>query len=238
MIDFCVANAHRFINVDRVVVSYDIACQWSKKLIGRMEAVDPAFEGMYEGAQSVLAKTMEFVVPKFHLFAHKVKCWFSRFNLAYLPGAGQTDGEGCERFWSSANQATNSVREMGPGSVRDMLDSMWDSWNFEKVCGMGESLSVAVESSDADKDTGNLLLKRLILALAEAKRHAAEYNALRQSLHDEDPERVEKWEGDMLAWESGGRKEGKCPYEIKMPGEWLCSLEGYAHADGRIQTCL
>ncbi|KZV75992.1 hypothetical protein PENSPDRAFT_570640 [Peniophora sp. CONT] len=139
VIDFCVANAFRYISVDKVVLSYDIACQWSKNVVKRMKAVDPKFEGMYDGAQTFLGKTLEYVVPKFHLFAHKVKCWFGQFNLAFLPGAGQMDGEGCERFWSGANPAAGSVREMGPGSIRDFFDSMWDSWNFQKVCGMGSS---------------------------------------------------------------------------------------------------
>ncbi|VDB87033.1 unnamed protein product [Peniophora sp. CBMAI 1063] len=217
VVDFCVANAHRYINVECVVISYDIACQWSKNLIKRMKAVDPKFTTMYEGARSVLSKTLDFVVPKFHLFAHKVKCWFSRFNLAYLPFVGQTDGEGCERFWAGANPAVNSVREMGPGSVRDHFDSMWDSWNFRKVCEMGAAT-----------------LKKLTHALEQAESQAAEYNALRAVLRAEDAKRVDARERAAERWEAAGRVEKDCPYQIKAPDVSLSQLKrAVAQEDAR-----
>lgn len=139
VMDYVVSMVHRFISVTEVVYSYDIACQWHKNLCKRAENVDGTlFQSLFAGAQALLAKIPIYVVPKFHLYAHKVYCWL-RYNFLYTPGVGQTDGEGCERVWSGANPAAPSLREMGPGSMRDTLDAMCMSWNFEKVCNMGKS---------------------------------------------------------------------------------------------------
>lgn len=137
VMDFIVCHVHRWIGVQDVVYSYDISCQWSRNHQKRVENIPSRFKGLFEGARVLLKKTREYLVPKFHLYAHKVECWL-RYNFSFTPGVGQTDGEGCERVWAGANPAASSFREMGPGSMRDALDALCASWNHSKNCGMSE----------------------------------------------------------------------------------------------------
>lgn len=116
----------------RLVVSYDIACQWSKNLLQRAE--------MYPS--NPLSPTPDdlelvFLVPKFHLPAHISQCQIDySFNLT--PHVGRTDGESVERGWASANAVANSTKEMGPGSRRDTLDDHFGDYNWRKVSQLGD----------------------------------------------------------------------------------------------------
>ncbi|KIK97731.1 hypothetical protein PAXRUDRAFT_31606 [Paxillus rubicundulus Ve08.2h10] len=62
-------------------VSYDIPCQWSKKLWTQMLNMLPALQFDGQG------KAMEFGVPKFHLPAHKEPCQML-YSLNFLPVVG------------------------------------------------------------------------------------------------------------------------------------------------------
>jgi hypothetical protein len=78
----------------RVIVSYDIACQWGINWANHMQAStmpqhlhpSPFLEIMY-------------LVPKFHLEAHVLKC-HAPYSFNYAVGISRTDGEGIERNWS------------------------------------------------------------------------------------------------------------------------------------------
>ncbi|KZV59243.1 hypothetical protein PENSPDRAFT_595836, partial [Peniophora sp. CONT] len=137
VMDYIAARVHASINVDEVVYSYDIACQWHKKLRRRLRSISPAFAGIYDGATQMLAKIWHFVVPKMHIEGHNEKC-NGRYNFSWTRWVGQTDGEGCERVWAGANPAATSMREMGPGSMKDTIDDLSGSWNFQKLCGLRE----------------------------------------------------------------------------------------------------
>lgn len=136
--DYIAIRVHGWITVDNVLYSYDIACQWHKKLRRRLHTISPRFAALYDSAAVMLAKAWHFVVPKMHIKGHNETC-NGRYNYSYTRGAAQTDGEGCERVWASCNPASTSMREMGPGSMKDTMDDMAGSWNFQKVCGMGAS---------------------------------------------------------------------------------------------------
>lgn len=122
---------HGFINVPVVVHSYDIACQWHRNLAKRLGAV-PADSKLFESARIMPDRVKIFVVPKFHIFAHVLRC-FVRCNYSLICYMAQTDGEGCERVWAGANPAAASLREMGPASMRDTMDNMCSSWNWQKA---------------------------------------------------------------------------------------------------------
>jgi hypothetical protein len=135
---------YRYINMDyfffssvaqtelhSLVVSYDIACQWSKNVWQRMASYSHQFQLDINGST-----TVNFLVPKFHLPAHVEACQTAySFNL--MPGVGRTDGEAPERGWSHINPVATSTREMGPGSRRDTLDDHFSDWNWKKTTGMG-----------------------------------------------------------------------------------------------------
>jgi Kyakuja-Dileera-Zisupton transposase len=130
--DYLFFSALKASKGERFVVSYDIACQWSVNLWERLE--NDYCEWMefdHENRQIV------FLVPKFHLPAHTVKCQ-NNFSFNLTPHVGRTDGEGVERGWSKLNPLSRRTREMGPGGRRDAIDAHCGDLNHTKVVGMGE----------------------------------------------------------------------------------------------------
>lgn len=141
-------SLHSYVNMDYLffaslkdsslhsfVVSYDIACQWSKKIWARMSQYPHSLQVDHTGRQSFV-----FLVPKFHLPAHIEQCHTS-FSFNLTPGVARTDGEAPERGWAHINPVGPSTKEMGPGSRRDTLDDHFGDWNWKKVTGMGKTLS-------------------------------------------------------------------------------------------------
>ncbi|THU99828.1 hypothetical protein K435DRAFT_601418, partial [Dendrothele bispora CBS 962.96] len=100
----------RYVNVDFVVasilqhlclllailISYDIVCQWSKRLPQRLKKLPP-FLRLHLVLKVI--KHFKFVIPKLHILGHLVGCQ-ERYSLSYTAGAGQTDAESIERLWS------------------------------------------------------------------------------------------------------------------------------------------
>jgi hypothetical protein len=87
-----------------------------------------------------------YLVPKFHLPTHVVDyhTWFS-FNLT--KGVSHTDGEAPEQGWAEVNPLAPSTKEMGPGSHCDTLDAHFGDYNWIKVIGMGEQLTICILAS-------------------------------------------------------------------------------------------
>ncbi|KAJ3509357.1 hypothetical protein NLJ89_g5259 [Agrocybe chaxingu] len=128
--DYFFLSSLRWNTLSRIVISYDIACQWSKKLVQRC-SVYP--DNPISNSQEL---DLLFVVPKFHLPAHVAICQIDySFNL--LPWVGRTDGEAPERGWSAANAVASSTSEMGPGNRRDTLDDMFGDYNWRKIMVIG-----------------------------------------------------------------------------------------------------
>jgi hypothetical protein len=113
-----------------LVVSYDIGCQWSRNFWTRMKL----FPHEYHIDRDLVK--VKFLVPKFHLPAHRPSCQ-SSYSFNYTPHVGRTDGEAPERGWSNTNALSSSTKEMGPGSRRDTLDDHFGDMNWKKVCGLG-----------------------------------------------------------------------------------------------------
>jgi hypothetical protein len=147
---FLTNNDGRYVNMDyfflstlrqnpphRVVVSYDISCQWARNIIKRLLAY-PIFL-----ATIFWTLLLTYVVPKFHLAAHVLSCQAS-FSLNFTPNVGRTDGEAPERGWAATNAVANSTKEMGPGSRRDTLDDHFGDYNWRKVSSMCKSTVVFV----------------------------------------------------------------------------------------------
>ena len=84
--DYIFLSSLKGVTIVRLVMSYDIACQWSIHL----------WEHMAKYSESIWidpdSKEIVFLVPKFHLPAHIAHCQTTySFNLT--PGVGHTDGE-------------------------------------------------------------------------------------------------------------------------------------------------
>lgn len=113
-----------------LLVSYDIACQWNKKLCDRVN------EYPLELRTAFWAMNISYVIPKYHISAHKQACQ-SPYSLNYLPHSARTDGEGIERGWAHINPIAMATREMGPGFRIDTIDDHWSAWNWRKIVGLG-----------------------------------------------------------------------------------------------------
>jgi hypothetical protein len=128
--DYGVSSAFRGMQgLSEIVLSYDIACQYSRRFKDRFTA-SPTLQ--------LPDCSLLFAIPKFHLPAHKEDCrYFYSFN--YLKKVGRTDGEAIERFWSRLNFLSGSTRKMSPESRLDTLNAHMADWNWRKLCGMGKS---------------------------------------------------------------------------------------------------
>ncbi|KAJ7064150.1 hypothetical protein C8F01DRAFT_1081512 [Mycena amicta] len=97
--------------VKRLVLSYDIACQWKLHLRERV-----------------------FALPVWHASAHEENCRATN-SLSYAVGVGRTDGEGIERTWAILNPIGFATKEMGQGNRHDTIEDKVDHLNFEKNAG-------------------------------------------------------------------------------------------------------
>jgi hypothetical protein len=117
-------------NLKELVVSYDIACQYSKNFYTRFNTSPFLNLPDYD---------IKFMINKFHLPGHKEDCRYP-YSFNYVKGVGRTDGEGIERFWSTHNHLSGSTSRMAPGFRLDTLNLHFMDWNFRKARRMGECL--------------------------------------------------------------------------------------------------
>ncbi|PVF91436.1 hypothetical protein CPB86DRAFT_719431, partial [Serendipita vermifera] len=146
------------------VITYDIACQYSKKFFSRIEPAAP-----YVPLPTTIPR---FLVPKFHLAAHQDKCRY-KYSLNHCRGVGRTDGEAIERFWSTHNHLSGSTSKMTSGFRLDTLELHFSDWNKRKIWKMGVDLKT-----------------RLIKAHQQAVIHNKQFNELCSELPKE---KTDKW---------------------------------------------
>ncbi|KAI0038809.1 hypothetical protein FA95DRAFT_1505012 [Auriscalpium vulgare] len=177
--DFVFLSSISSTTVKSLLVSYDIACQWSKNLKTRV--ANTSFS---------IPEWIRFMVPKFHIFAHKEECQ-DEYSPHKEYGAGQTDGEGVERGWSDVNGAAPSTKEMGPGGRHDTLDDQCGQSNWRRFTGLCMCSICAL-----------LLRRRLQVAIEKSEEHGDIYAEFTESLKSEHPEVLHEWEGTIEAWEA------------------------------------
>ena len=111
----------------RIIVSYDIACQWGINFSRRVAAsAIPSELRLSSSAQ------IRCLFLKFHLEAHTSKC-HAPFSFNYALGVGRTDGKGVERNWSVLNRIASSVSMMGRGGRWDTMDDFCNFLNWRKT---------------------------------------------------------------------------------------------------------
>lgn len=113
--------------------SYDIICQWSRKLLARNKQL-PAHMQVDPAILEESKKTL----PKFHEYNHGYSCQ-TKYSVNITRHTGRTNNEDPERFWAYANPASMSTREMNEGSREDTLDDLARSYNFRKITRFGVS---------------------------------------------------------------------------------------------------
>jgi len=139
--DFAVTNVlsdllHRGIN--RIVVSYDIACKYHIHFHDRI--TNPRWPLMTPTDRLKL-QTIEllWLVPKFHLAAHIDGC-ADKFSFNWTKNVGRTCGEIVESNWAIMNGLATATREMGYGHRRDVIMDAMGFYNWRKATGEGKEV--------------------------------------------------------------------------------------------------
>ncbi|VDB98544.1 unnamed protein product [Peniophora sp. CBMAI 1063] len=202
VMDYVLCGALSYVKAASVTVSYDVACQYCKKLPDRLRKIRMG-RVVWAGAQRFFelasVGAVNYVVPKFHLYAHKVWCQI-RLAFLWLRGTGLTDGETPERVWSGANPAAPALREMGPGGMSDMMDDMAGSWNWQKTCGIADSL-----------------IQRMDRALDEGTTQTGIFTEFTEALEYQDARRVQAERERIALWEACNQLKTSdrcCPYYV------------------------
>lgn len=133
--DWAVYCTLKGFELSRLVISYDIACQYGINFRKRFKR--------YDGTDYLLspAVTIEHVIPMFHIMAHGSKCQ-TRYSLHYRPKMARTDGENIERGWANFNPMSMPTKEMGKGSRHDTLNWQFQGFNWERTTSLGTVLAI------------------------------------------------------------------------------------------------
>ncbi|KAL0945536.1 hypothetical protein HGRIS_001015 [Hohenbuehelia grisea] len=175
-VDYVVLSTLIGVHALLLVLSYDIACQWLKRLSTRIKAYPPTMH--IPSPTKILG-----VVPRWHIEGHDQDCQ-SSYSFNYTRGVGKTCGEDIESTWSVSNQLCGSIREMGPGA--DILNDHWGGWNFQKLVGLC-----------------HLLLCRLREACAMTTKHRNVFAKFSATFA---PTQVAAWGQRIREWEADSRK--------------------------------
>ncbi|KAJ3511895.1 hypothetical protein NLJ89_g3832 [Agrocybe chaxingu] len=123
--DFIILSALKGVTLPWIIITYDIACQWSKNFWKQMKEYPPEMQ--------IDPKTrVDAAIPGWHINGHGQPCR-TKFALSYLDGAGRTCGDEIEAGWSHTNSLALSVREMAPAVRHETLNDNWYGWNFRKI---------------------------------------------------------------------------------------------------------
>ncbi|KAF8869244.1 hypothetical protein BD779DRAFT_1614570 [Infundibulicybe gibba] len=196
--DYFFLSSVQFDSPDTLVVSYDIACQWSRNLFKRMSTYPPYLHIRQS------TKAITFAIPKFHLPAHRERCQIT-YSLNFLPRVGRTDGEAPERGWAALNPVASSTKEMGPGSRRDTLDDILGDYNWRKITSLFTSI-----------------LRKAKEAVSLREEHVAAFKAFSAALP---PETTTEWTHTVQQWELDARMPNPFEPTVQKTSENAVRLE-------------
>ncbi|KAK0435013.1 hypothetical protein EV421DRAFT_1740461 [Armillaria borealis] len=108
-----------------VVVSYDINCQWFKKLWECITIYPTSMKPPQDPGNFV------YLIPKFHIPAHILSCYI-KYSFYKTPYVRETDGEAPKRSWNRLNQLAPSLKVMGLGAYLDTLNDHIGDYNYRK----------------------------------------------------------------------------------------------------------
>lgn len=137
----------RYGSLRMLMSSYDINCQYIKKLARRvhdqfsLEKIK-TFKSIDSGE---LPKRVVAGIGKYHAPMHTADCR-PFHSLHNLPGAGDTFGENAEQKWADIEGISRSTKEMAAGHRHDKVNDQNSDANTKLVHGMGKSLRHNVEN--------------------------------------------------------------------------------------------
>ncbi|PPQ81721.1 hypothetical protein CVT24_003406, partial [Panaeolus cyanescens] len=172
--DFILFSALVGLALRQLVITYDIACQWSCRLETRMKELPQALHLSDK-------VNVRVGVPSWHINGHGKRCQ-EQFHVGYLPGVGCLCGDEIEQTWWQTNSLGASVREMAGSGRHQTLNAHWDSFNMRKIIGFrarfSRNLKQAVKMSrllQDNFDSFSLTFK---------------------------PDAIQEWEEMIIAWEN------------------------------------
>ncbi|SJL15638.1 uncharacterized protein ARMOST_19142 [Armillaria ostoyae] len=174
-------KGERYLNMDYFVLSTlidDTPPDLHKNLFARISKYPESLQ------PKQLERNILYLVPKFHLPAHILKCR-DNFLFNFSAKVGRTDGEAPERGWAATNALAASTKEMGPGARRDTLDDHFGDYNWRKIITLAETLC-----------------SRLKEAVKAHLEHVEEFIGYEDALQAEHSESVRHWRQIILLWES------------------------------------
>jgi hypothetical protein len=124
----------------RVVFTYDINCKYKLNLSHRsLQNIHTPLDPKFNDRLHYQAGYIAFLVNVFHQRAHNPEC-ADEHSIRNTPNVGMTSGEDVESPWALMNYRQYSLREMGSGGRRDMLNMHLHGWNSEKKRKLGKLL--------------------------------------------------------------------------------------------------
>ncbi|EAU89764.2 hypothetical protein CC1G_12722 [Coprinopsis cinerea okayama7 len=125
--DFAFSQALKLTHTEkiaRVILAYDINCQYSKRFFQRFSGSDSL-----ELPEDL---TVLFAIGLFHVHGHQQSC-NQRFSLTYMEGAGMAAGEILESLWAVVNELARSTSTMTLAQRMEVLDSLLADINWKKM---------------------------------------------------------------------------------------------------------
>lgn len=210
--DYLFTSGVAGVGIRLLTISYDVGCQWFTNFWNRMHLLP-------QRLQLLLPQwAVRALVPKFHLQSHEEKC-HSSFSFNYFFGGTRTEGEGVERNWKELNGHAGSTAEMTPGHRWETLDYCCGWLNFRKTMGLGTSIILKYYNI-GNILLGNLLLKRMLIAISAARQARQDFVEFDKSLRAEIPDEVKEIEKSIAAWEKD--KTQLDPYRVPKSSEYDC----------------
>ncbi|KAJ7150429.1 hypothetical protein C8R43DRAFT_1127907 [Mycena crocata] len=176
-----------------LILSYDIACQYSKNFWTRMEELP---EKMHLDPRKT---KVWFKVPNFHILGHKWRC-HSPFSFHFMWGAGVTDGEDVEQNWEFTNGAAGSTKMMGLGTRHAFLEALFSFHNWMRTVSYRR-----------------VFPRRLARDLKEGQKDKEAFDSFTELIEAEQPELVEKWRTWVKEWEAEQHDEEALDSPYEMP---------------------
>ncbi|KAH8089855.1 hypothetical protein BXZ70DRAFT_909950 [Cristinia sonorae] len=153
-----------------ILISYDIACQFSVNFFKRMETYPENLHREFD--------ELRWAIPKKHISVHGRD--HSRFSLSFLQWVARTYGEGIESSWHFNNPLSGATSEMATGLRHEVHDDNWNAWNWLKTISFGTHF-----------------LKLLELAQEQAAKHRAAFEDHNDMY---DPDDTARWHADLKRW--------------------------------------
>lgn len=216
--DYILFSSLSGMKLQRVVITYDIACQWSRRLKTRMQDLPDRLH-IPDHVDVRVA------VPSWHINGHGKTCQ-ERYNVSYMPEVGRLCGDEIEQTWWTTNGLGVSIREMSPAGRHEVVNDHWNYFNMRKIIGFRAFLSVIYSLTKLTLtifQIGLRFSRKLKEAVEMSELHQENFEMFSATFNDE---AVMQWEEMTLAWEKDQMKPN--PYEEKDSGERVCIIFQFA----------